>query len=96
MAAGSVTAARGGRVQPVGQRDQPLRNAVVDIAGQPATLELLRLDDLLDEILVRAFADHQLAMQPGLVQRPGDQPADHEQQLHVARRELPLLRRCAR
>ena len=72
-----------GRVQPVGQRDQPLRDAVVDVAGQPATLDLLCLDDLLDEILVRAFAGHQLAMQPGLVQRAGDEPPDHQQQLHV-------------
>ena len=37
------------RVEPVGQRDQPLRDAVVDVAGDPATFDLLRLDHLLDE-----------------------------------------------
>ena len=58
----------------------------MDVAGQPAPLELLRLDDLLDEVLVRAFAGHQLAVQPRLVQGAGDEPADHQQQFHVARR----------
>ena len=58
----------------------------MDVAGQPAALELLGLDDLLDEVLVRAFAGHQLAVQPGLVHGAGDQPADHQQQLDVARR----------
>ena len=58
----------------------------MDVAGQPATLDLLRLDDLLDEILVRAFAGHQLAVQPGLVQGARDQPADHQQQFDVTRR----------
>ena len=42
----------------------------MDVAGEPAPLDLLRLDDLLDEILVRAFAGHQLPVQPGLMQRP--------------------------
>ena len=54
-------------VQPVRQRDEPLRDAVVDVTGQPASFDLLRLDHLLDEVLVRAFAGHQLAVQPGLV-----------------------------
>ena len=79
------------RVEPIGQRDQPLRNAVVDVARQPAPFELLGLDDLLDEVLVRAFADHQLAVQPRLMHRAGDQLSDHQQQLDVARRELPPL-----
>ena len=56
----------------------------MDVAGQPAPLDLLRLDDLLDEVLVRAFAGHQLPVQPGLMQRARDQPADHEQQFDVA------------
>ena len=47
---------------------------------------LLRLDHLLDEVLVRAFAGHQLPVQPGLMQRARDQPADHQQQFDVARR----------
>src|ERR1700712_2416954 len=43
----------GRRVQRVGQCHQPLRDAVVNVAGQPTALDLLRLDDLLDEVLVR-------------------------------------------
>ena len=58
----------------------------MDVAGQPAPLDLLRLDDLLDEVLVRAFAGHQLAVQPGLVHGARDQLADHQQQFDVARR----------
>ena len=46
---------------------RPLRDAVLDVTGQPASFDLLRLDHLLDEVLVRAFAGHQLAVQPGLV-----------------------------
>jgi hypothetical protein len=76
------------RVEPVGQRDEPLRDAVVDVACQPAPFDLLRLDHLLDEILVRAFAGHQLPVQPGLMQRARDQPADHQQQFDVALGEL--------
>ena len=86
IAAGSSPTARAGRVQPVGQRDQPLRDAVVDVAGQAAALDLLRLDHLLDEVLVRAFAGDQLAVQPGLMHGARDEPADHQQQFHVARR----------
>ena len=63
----------------------------MDVTGQPASFDLLRLDHLLDEVLVRAFAGHQLAVQPGLVQRPGDQPADHQQQFHVPFGELASL-----
>ena len=63
----------------------------MDVAGQPAPLDLLRLDDLLDEVLVRAFAGHQLPVQPGLMQRPGDQPADDEQQFDVAFGEFAAL-----
>ena len=36
---GIVADSPGRRVEPIGQRDQPLRDAVVDVAGQPATLE---------------------------------------------------------
>ena len=68
-----------GRVEPIGQRDQPLRNAVVDIARQPATFELLGLDDLFDEVLVCPFADHQLAVKARLVHGTGDQLPDHQQ-----------------
>ena len=60
----------------------------MDVAGQPAPLDLLRLDDLLDEVLVRAFAGHQLPVQPGLMHRARDQPADHQQQFDVAVGEL--------
>ena len=63
----------------------------MDVAGQPAPLDLLRLDHLLDEILVRAFAGHQLPVQPGLMQRARDQPADHQQQFHVARGEFTAI-----
>ncbi len=73
-----------GRVEAVRQRDQPLRDAVVNVAGQPSPLDLLRLDDLLDEILVCPFAGHQLPVQSGLMQRTRDQPADHQEQFHVA------------
>ena len=58
----------------------------MDVAGQPPPFDLLRLDHLLDEVLVRPFAGHQLPVQPGLVQRTGDQPADHQQQFDVTRR----------
>ena len=63
----------------------------MDVARQPAPLDLLRLDDLLDEVLVRAFAGHQLPVQPGLVQRARDQPADDEQQFDVALGEFTAL-----
>ncbi len=96
ITAGSVPEARVGRVEPVGQRDQPLRDAVVDVAGQPPPLELLGLDDLLDEVLVRAFAGHQLAVQARLVHRTGDQLPDHQQQFDVADRRTRAGRRCAR
>ncbi len=59
-----------GGVQPVGQRDQPLGDAVVDVAGQPAPLDLLGLDDLLDEVLVRTIAGHQLPVQPAWCMAP--------------------------
>ena len=36
---GTVVDGLGGRVEPVGQRDQPLGDAVVDVAGQPPPLE---------------------------------------------------------
>ena len=85
ITAASVPDGARGRVEPIGQRDQPLRNAVVDIAGQPATFELLGLDDLLDEVLVRPFADHQLAVQARLVHGTGDQLPDHQQQFDVPR-----------
>ena len=78
----------GGRVQVIGQADQPLRDAIVDVGRQAATLQLLGLDDLLDEILVRAFAGYQLPVQARLVQRSGDQPTDHQQQFHIAGGEL--------
>ena len=67
------------RVQPVGQTDQTLGNAVVDITGQPPALALLGGDHLLGEVLVRPLPGGELTVQPGLVQRPGDQPADHQQ-----------------
>ena len=56
-----------GRVEAVRQGDQPLRDAVVNVAGQPSPLDLLRLDHLLDEVLMRPFAGHQLPVQPGLM-----------------------------
>ena len=51
---------------------------------------LLSLDDLLDEVLVRAFAGHQLPVQARLVHRARDEPADHEQLLDVAIAEFAL------
>ena len=63
----------------------------MDVTGQPTSFDLLRLDHLLDEVLMRAFAGHQLAVQPGLVQRTGDQPADHQQQFHIALGEIAPL-----
>ena len=63
----------------------------MDVTGQPAPFDLLRLDHLLDEVLVRAFAGHQLPVQPGLMQRARDQPADDEQQFDVALGELTAL-----
>ena len=81
----------GGRVEAVGQPDQPLGDAVVDVPGQAAPLTLLRGDHLLGEVLVGAFPRRQLAVQPGLVQRTRDQPADHQQQFDVARREVAPL-----
>ena len=55
----------------------------MNVAGQPSPLDLLRLDDLLDEILVCPFAGHQLPVQSGLMQRTRDQPADHQKQFDV-------------
>lgn len=63
----------------------------MDIAGQPPPLELTGLDDLLDEVLVGPFASDQLAVQAGLMERTGDQPADHQQQFDVARGEVAML-----
>ena len=40
--------------------------------------ELLADKLYVDEVLVRAFAGHQLPVQPGLMQRARDQPADHQ------------------
>ena len=73
-----------GRVEPVGQRDQALRDAVVNIAGDPAAFDLLGLDHLLDEQLVCSLPGHQLPVQPRLVHGPGDEAADDAQEFDVA------------
>src|SRR5882757_4297613 len=88
---GIVANGSAGGVQPVGQRDEPLTDAVVDVAGQPAAFEFLRLDDLLDEVLVRTIAGHQLAVHPRLVHGARDEPTDDEEQFHVAVGELTAL-----
>ncbi len=68
----------------------------MDVAREPAALDLLGLDHLLDEVLVGAFAGHQLPVQPSLMQRARDQPADDQQQFDIAVGESRGARRCAR
>ena len=63
----------------------------MDVARQPPALHLLRLDHLLDEVLVGALAGHQLPVQPRLMHRARDQPADHQQQFDVAVGEFAPL-----
>lgn len=63
----------------------------MNIARQPPPLDLLGLDDLLDEVLVCPFAGHQLPVQPSLMQRACDQPADHQQKFDVPCGELAPL-----
>ena len=65
----------------------------MNVTGQPAPLDLLRLDHLLDEVLVRTLASHQLAVQSGLVQRARDEPPDDQQQLDIAVGEFASLDR---
>ena len=67
---GRVVQRVGSRVQVIGQADQPLRDAVVDIAGQPPPFCFLRGDHPLGELLKRMLARGQPAVQPGLVDRP--------------------------
>ena len=62
---GVVDRAGGRVVEAVGQPDQPLGDAVVDVPGQAAPLTLLRGDHLLGEVLVGTFPRRQLAVQPG-------------------------------
>jgi hypothetical protein len=81
-----------GRIEPVRQRDQPLRDAVVDVGRQPAPFHLLGLDHLLHEVLVCAFPGHQLTVQPSLMQRAGDEPTDDQQQFDISIGELAALR----
>ena len=63
----------------------------MDVAGDPAAFDLLRLDHLLDESSCDALAGHQLPVQPGLMHGAGDQPADDEQQFDVAVGEFATL-----
>ena len=44
----------------------------MDIAGQPPPFRFLRGDHLLGEMLERVLAHGQPAVQPGLVDRPGE------------------------
>ena len=76
------------RVEPIGQGDQALRDAVVNIAGYPTALDFLGLDHLLDEQLVCPLSGYQLPVQPGLVHGPGDEPADDPQEFDVTLGEL--------
>jgi hypothetical protein len=47
-------------IEPVRQRDQTLRDAVVNIACDAATFDFLGLDHLLNEQFVGPLPDHQL------------------------------------
>jgi hypothetical protein len=60
----------------------------VDVAGEPAPLVLLRRDDPLGELLVGALPRDEPAVQPGGVQRPGDEPPDRGEQPDVTLGEL--------
>ena len=78
----------GGGVEVVGQADQPLHDAVVDVAGQPAPLSFLGGDHLLGEAFGGSFPRGQLTVHPALVHGPGHEAADRGQQAHVAVAEL--------
>ena len=77
------------RVEVVGKADEPLRDAVVDVAREPPPFGLLGRDDLLGEAFCGLFARGQAPVQAGLVDRPGDKLADRHQQADVPLGEVP-------
>jgi hypothetical protein len=80
-------------VKPVRQGDKTLRDPVVYVAGKASSFDFLSLDNLLDEALVRAFSSDELAMQPRLMQCPGNQATNDRQQIYVGLGELASLYR---
>ena len=78
----------GSRGQVEEQADDPLADAVVDLAGQPAALVLLPLHHPLGEPLQRLFPLRQPLVQPGVLDGPGDQARHRAQQVHVGGGEL--------
>ncbi len=77
----------GGQVEE--QADDPLADPVVDLPGQAAAFPLLPFHDALREALQGLLAFGQPAVQPGVLDRPGDQASDRAEQLHVGAGELP-------
>jgi len=85
LAARPTTASRRrcGRVQVIRQADQPLRDPVVNLPGQPPPLRLLRRDHLFREPLRGLLLGGQPPVQPGLVHRPRYQRPDRGKQPHI-------------
>ena len=81
----------GGRVEVIREAHQPLRDPVVNIAGQPLPFRLLGRDHLLGEPLRGLFPGREPPVQPGLVHRPGHQAADRGEQPHIPVGEVAAL-----
>jgi hypothetical protein len=81
----------GGRVEVIGEADQPLRDPVVDVAGQPVPFRFLGRDDLLGEPFRGLLLSRQPPVQPGLVHRPGDERPDRSEQPDVPVGEVAPL-----
>ncbi len=77
----------GGQVEE--QADDPLADPVVDLPGQAAAFPLLPFHDAFREALQGLLAFGQPAVQPGVLDGPGDQAGDRAEQFHVGAGELP-------
>jgi hypothetical protein len=70
------------------QADDPLADAVVDLTGHAAPLVFLPFDHPLGEPLQGLLPLGQPAVQPGVLDRPGDQACHGAEQFDVGRGEL--------